>query len=100
MFTHPADEMASDSQEGRLQPLEPTATTLPPMLSGITLPLLATTSPVDPSILQMLDDVSEGPVESRALAVSLAIGQMTGIPLRETRLREQPQQALRHCQRN
>ncbi|MGA0872200.1 MAG: hypothetical protein ACO3SJ_04925 [Phycisphaerales bacterium] len=51
------------------------------MLSGITLPLLATTAPVDPSILQTLDEVSQGPVESRALAVSLAIGQMTGLAL-------------------
>ena len=81
MFAHPADEMASDSQEGRLQPLEPTASTFPSMLSGITLPLVSTTAPVDPSILQTLDEVSQGPVESRALAVSLAIGQMTGLAL-------------------
>jgi hypothetical protein len=54
---------------------------VPPMLSGFALPMLATTAPVDPSILQTLDDVSEGPVESRALAVSLAIGQMTGLAL-------------------
>ena len=51
------------------------------MLLGASIPLLATATPVDDSLLAALDESSGGSVESKALAVSLAIGQMTGLAL-------------------
>jgi hypothetical protein len=51
------------------------------MLLATPLPLLASATTADPGLLAALEATDAAPIESRAIAVALAIGQMTGLAL-------------------